>query len=97
MLVTLKSPTLAKFWGKYGEWVIAAWLITLFISIMVSIPPEDRKFALVDGIYYAWPIRCNFGVLRDSSGLLRDFGDNKIHCVTVVGTYAEISELGEIR
>ena len=97
MLVTLKSPILAKAWGKYGGWVIAAWLITLFIVFMVSIPPADRTFALVDGVYYQFPIRCNFGVLRDSSGPVLDFNDNKIRCVAVVGTAREIRELGEIR
>ena len=97
MLVTLKSPILAKTWGKYGGWIIAFGLVLLFISIVVSIPPEVRKFALVDGVYYAWPISCNFGVLRDNSGLLRDYDDNKIRCVGVVGTYREIGLLGEIR
>ena len=97
MLVTLKSPTLVKAWREYGGGIIAFGLVLLFISIVVSIPPEVRKFALVDGVYYAWPIRCNFGVLRDSSGILQDFDDNKIHCVAVVGTYREIQLLGEIR
>jgi hypothetical protein len=97
MSIVLRSPTLERWISKNHPLVV---IILFFLGIcagsyIASLQPKD--YALVDGVYYENPYRCNFGVLEHYTTRVLDINDEPVACVEVYGKPSEIRKLGQIK